>query len=115
LQKYEQAWLRAEDAKTREMVRDRIGDSAAQFVGQSLALPALQLYRACLRFNEQLGYAPAIAATKFNIGAVLFQQLGQNAEALPLLREAAETFAEHHHPFTDNARQLLARCEAKLK
>jgi tetratricopeptide (TPR) repeat protein len=97
-----------------EAVAYRIGDTATQLAGQSHPLSALQLYRECLRFNEQLGHATAIAATQFNVAALLLS-LGRAAEALPHIREASETFARHGHLLLENTRNLLSRCEAEVK
>lgn len=114
VQRYSEAWTRCTTQAQRELVRDRLGDFAAQLAAKSQPHPALRLYRQCLRFNEEMNNEPGMAATEFNIGAVLFLQLQQPGEALPLLRQAAETFARLNHPFLGQARKLLTVCEAEV-
>jgi tetratricopeptide (TPR) repeat protein len=113
LRSYSEAWARCAEPEEREYVRDRLGDLGARCASGFHPHFALDLYRACLHFNEQMGNETGAAAVQFNIAALLLH-LGRPAEALPLLRRAAETFARHGHPGVEDTRALLARCEADL-
>jgi tetratricopeptide (TPR) repeat protein len=113
LRNYSDAWARCAGSEEREYVRDRLDDLAARSASGFHPHFALDLYRACLRFNEEAGNETGAAAVQFNIAALLMH-LGRPAEALPLLRRAAKTFERHAHPGLEDARALLARCDADL-